>query len=126
MDNDLLKLAEGEKSHWHSLIRLSRERLLALPADKRQGTPEMEMFCLLSEVLDQVKKVGTERTYVRATLFKPSGKYYTEEDWKIPEDAIGPYDMERSPDFRRIGGGAVLIESQEPWGFPHLFPGVPE
>lgn len=57
-------------------------------------------------------------------LFKPSGKYYTEEAWRIPADAIGPYDMERSPDFRRISGGAVLIDTQEPWGYPHLFPGV--
>jgi hypothetical protein len=60
--------------------------------------------------------------YATVTLFKPSGKYYTSESWFIPTNAIGPYDMERSPDFRRIGGGAVLIESQEPWGFPHLFP----
>jgi hypothetical protein len=61
----------------------------------------------------------------RATviLFKPSGKYYTEETWRIPEGAIGPYDMDKSSDFRRISGGAVLIESQEPWGYPHLFPG---
>lgn len=57
----------------------------------------------------------------RVILFKLSGKYYTEEQWRIPEDAIGPYDMERSPDFRRIGNGAVLVETQEPWGFPHLF-----
>lgn len=57
-------------------------------------------------------------------LFKPSGKYYTEEEWAIPEDAIGPYDMKRSPDFRRIGGGSVLVDTQEPWGYPHLFPGV--
>lgn len=55
-------------------------------------------------------------------LFKPRGKFYTEEAWRIPDDAIGPYDMDRSPDFRRISGGAVLVESQEPWGFPHLFP----
>jgi hypothetical protein len=54
-------------------------------------------------------------------LFKPSGKYYTEEEWEIPEGAIGPYDMDRSDDWRRIMGGAVLVESQEPWGFPHLF-----
>lgn len=62
----------------------------------------------------------------RATviLFKPSGKYYTEEDWIIPEGATGPYDMKRSPDFRRIGDGAVLVDTQEPWGYPHLFPGV--
>lgn len=74
----------------------------------------------------------------RVVLFKPSGKYYTEEEWEVPEDcpsytedgeyrprpAIGPYDMFFSRDFRRIGGGAVLVESQEPWGYPHLFPGV--
>jgi hypothetical protein len=55
-------------------------------------------------------------------LFKPSGKYYTEEDWRIPADAIGPYDMLHSPDFRRISNGPVLVETQEPWGYPHLFP----
>lgn len=55
-------------------------------------------------------------------LFKPSGKYYTEEPWEVPAGAIGPYDMVRSKDFRRIDGGAVLVETQEPWGFPHLFP----
>lgn len=62
-------------------------------------------------------------TRVEVTLFKPSGKYYITEHWEIPERAIGPYDMDRSQDFRRIAGGAVLIETQEPWGFPHLFPG---
>ncbi|MER6485730.1 hypothetical protein ABT264_19505 [Streptomyces virginiae] len=59
----------------------------------------------------------------RVILFKPSGKYYTEEEWEIPADAIGPYDMRTSPDFRRIADGAVLVDTQEPWGFPHLFPG---
>ena len=57
-------------------------------------------------------------------LFKPSGKYYTTEHWRVPADAIGPHGMERSPDFRRIADGAVLIVTQEPWGYPHLFPGV--
>lgn len=55
-------------------------------------------------------------------LFKPSGKYYTEESWRIPDGAITPADMRRSPDFRRIDGGAVLVDTQEPWGYPHLFP----
>lgn len=59
---------------------------------------------------------------VEVILFKRSGKYYTSEPWRIPEDAIGPYDMERSADFRRIDGGAVLIPEQEPWEYPHLFP----
>jgi len=72
-------------------------------------------------------------------LFKPSGKYYTEERWEIPSredaearadylpgDMLLPSVMWHSPDFRRIGGGAVLVETQEPWGYPHLFPGVAE
>lgn len=53
-------------------------------------------------------------------LFKESGKYYTTEYWDIPEGAIGPFDMRNSQDFRRIEGGAVLIPTQEPWGYPHL------
>ncbi len=60
------------------------------------------------------------------TLFKQSGKYYTEEEWEIPEGAIGPHDMINSPDFRRIDGGVVLVNEQEPWGFPCLFPAVEE
>jgi len=74
---------------------------------------------------------------VTVTLLKPSGKYYTTEEWTVPEsvrdtspmrgsywrETMGPYDMGHSIDFRRIDGGAVLIDSQEPWGYPHLFPG---
>lgn len=59
-------------------------------------------------------------------LFKRSGKYYTEESWRVPDNAIGPYDMEYSLDFRRIDGGPVLVDTQEPWGFPHLFPSEAE
>lgn len=59
-------------------------------------------------------------------LFKPSGRYYTEEQWEIPENAVGPYDMRFSIDFRRIDYGPVLVDTQEPWGYPHLFPGVGE
>lgn len=59
--------------------------------------------------------------WAEVILFKPSGKYYTTEEWRIPEGAIGPYDMNGSPDFRRISGaGAVLVTSQR-WGYPHLF-----
>jgi hypothetical protein len=63
-------------------------------------------------------------TMAKATviLFKRRGKYYTQEEWEIPEGAQGPYDMVRSPDFRRIDDGAVLVPDQEPWGYPHLLP----
>ena len=60
---------------------------------------------------------------VTVILFKDSGKYYTQEKWRVPDRAIGPYDMDKSEDFHRIGGGAVLIspEDGEPFGYPHLF-----
>lgn len=70
--------------------------------------------------------MSTDDVRAVVILFGPSGKYYTEEYWCVPAGAIGPYDMERSPDFRRISGGAVLVDTQEPWGYPHLFPGVTE
>lgn len=63
-----------------------------------------------------------ERRTALVYLFKPSGKFYTDEQWEIPFDAIGPADMSRSVNFRRIDGGAVLVPTQEPWGFPALFP----
>jgi hypothetical protein len=70
----------------------------------------------------------------KVILFRPSGKYYTEEEWRIPaevhdyshergdytREALLPADMRHSPDFHRIDGGPVLIPEQEPWGFPHL------
>lgn len=72
-------------------------------------------------VVDDEPKPG----WARVTLYRRSGKYYTKENWRIPESATGPYDMDRSPDFRRIDAGPVVVEAQEPWGFPHLFPGEP-
>jgi hypothetical protein len=64
------------------------------------------------------------------TLFKETGKYYTQEPWAVPVNAILPADMEMSPDFRRISGGSVLVDADAApecpgarnWGFPHLFP----
>jgi hypothetical protein len=66
----------------------------------------------------------TERR-AHVLLFKPSGKFYTEEDWRIP-DALAvavpvPAAVLHSPDFHRIDGGPVLVEG-ELWGYPHLFP----
>lgn len=62
----------------------------------------------------------TDIRTVRVTLFKPSGKYYTEEEWTIPDGAVGPLHMRNSVDFRQINGGPVLVQEQEPWGYPHL------
>ena len=70
--------------------------------------------------MSQKSDLGVDVHTARVILFKTSGKYYTEEDWRIPDKAIGPWDMGKSPDYRTIDGGPVLVETQEPWGFPHL------
>lgn len=64
--------------------------------------------------------VGPVRALV--SLFKPNGKWYTDEHWRIPKGAVGPWSMADSPDFHRIACGPVLVDAQEPWGFPHLIP----
>lgn len=70
-------------------------------------------------VMEVVEMLEVDQAEV--ILFKPGGKYYTVDYWRVPEGAIGPYDLAQSPDFRRIGNGAVLVTSDR-WGFPHLFP----
>lgn len=74
-------------------------------------------------MLSEVERLGgPEPTHATVELYRASGKYYTEEPWRIPEGAIGPYDMRNSPDFRRIdNAGVVVVPAQEPWGFPHVF-----
>lgn len=92
-------------------------------------TPEIQTYQIITGPEDayrekQSQTDGPERgTILRSantdpelrapvTLFKPSGKYYTAETWRIPVGAIGPHDMTRSPDFRRIDGGPVLVQSE--------------
>lgn len=77
---------------------------------------------------------GEKEPRAKVILFRKGGKYYTEETWRrptamqvaagggTPGDTVGPYSMRFSPDFRRIDGGPVLVETQEPWGYPHLIP----
>ncbi|MBO0875321.1 MAG: hypothetical protein J2P19_18210 [Pseudonocardia sp.] len=74
-------------------------------------------------MIEHTDEITTEKpAYATVVLFRTSGKYYTEEKWLIPDDAIDPFDMERSPDFHRVDSGAVLVDTQEPWGYPYLFP----
>lgn len=91
---------------------------------------------LLEHLIRDIRRVFKPERRAKVVLFKASGKYYTEEDWRVPREVrdyspqrggftrevIVPEDMRQSPDFRRIDGGAVLVPSQEPWGYPHLFP----
>lgn len=75
---------------------------------------------------------------VTVNLFKESGKYYTSESWRVTRrirtDHTGEEvdltlieDVKDSPDFRRIGNGAVIVPSEpefegdENFGYPQLF-----
>jgi hypothetical protein len=82
------------------------------------------------DLLHETARTMQEVTRAKVVLFKPHGRYYTVEEWRIPttvpegsytREVIGPYDMLHSPDFRRIDGGAVLV-TDSVWGYPHLFP----
>ena len=86
-----------------------------------QGEGDRQL--MLESLIAAIQHELPEPKRATVTLFKASGKYYTIEQWIVPENAIGPYDMERSPDFHTIDGGPVLVDSQEPWGHPFLFPG---
>lgn len=85
------------------------------------------------KAIEEIRAEPTPRATAKVILFKETGKYYTEEEWRIPTveeaeqrpgfmggDMVAPYCMIYSPDFHRIGQGSVLVVSQEPWGFPHL------
>jgi hypothetical protein len=71
--------------------------------------------------------IQSDRTAV-VTIFRPSGKYYTSESWRVPAGASGPESMLASPDFHRLVNGSVLVEAEagvefptsKNWGFPYL------
>lgn len=108
-------------------------------AEHAMNDEDQDRQLILEALITKLREATPEPKRAKVILFKPSGKYYTEEEWEIPavvrdmsaargkftREAIVPVDMLHSPDFRRIEGGPVLVESQEPWGYPHLFPGVP-
>lgn len=112
--------------------------LIRNQADKAGSALNDETAAVLAleDLLRELARlVGPAPTKARVILFKPTGKYYTEEEWIIPtavpawssargdftRQAVGPFDMEYSPDFRRINMGPVLVPEQEPWGYPFLF-----
>ena len=97
------------------------DELRELQATLRRLRPNLGTLEAMRDVAARIVPTGS----AQVTLFRPSGKYYTDEWWKIPDGAMLPYDMRRSDDFRRIEGGPVLVHTQHPWGYPLLFPVEP-
>lgn len=109
---------------------LSALRTMGIVRNFRADTPGKNTTVVeLEPDLGVAAQAASTRT-ATVTLFKDTGKYYTQEAWAVPINAILPSDMEMSPDFRRISGGAVLVDTDAApecpearnWGFPHLFP----
>ncbi|MCB5280339.1 hypothetical protein [Arthrobacter sp. ES1] len=109
---------------------LSALRTMGIVGNFRADTPGKNTTVVqLEPDLGAAAQAASTRT-ATVTLFKDAGKYYTKEAWAVPVNAILPSDMNMSPDFRRIGGGAVLVDTDAApecpearnWGFPHLFP----
>lgn len=108
---------------------LSALRTLGVVRNFRADAPRNNTVVELEADLGVAAQAASTRT-ATVTLFKDTGKYYTIEPWAVPVNAIGPWDMEMSPDFRRINGGAVLVDSDAAshypeatnWGFPQLIP----
>lgn len=123
----------GRTSAW----AIAKAEPLTRLMEKGVTFPDHVIESLSAAKLNEIDSLIELRKKAKVILFKASGKYYTEEEWEIPTqeevierggnpgDSVVPYCMQFSKDFRRIGGdGAVLIETQEPWGYPHLIPGL--
>ncbi|MFL6145598.1 MAG: hypothetical protein ACJ72N_27520 [Labedaea sp.] len=106
----------SEKLTAQTIQQLIRDALLAYRA-------RHDLEDLLARL---AQLAGPALTHVNVELYRASGKYYTEESWRIPGGAIGPYDMRNSPDFHRIDpAGVVVVPAQEPWGFPAVIMPTP-
>jgi hypothetical protein len=109
---------------------LSALRTMGIVRNFRADTPGKNTTVVeLEPDLGVAAQAASTRT-ATVTLFKDTGKYYTQEAWAVPVNAILPSDMQMSPDFRRISGGSVLVDSDAApefpgarnWGLPQLFP----
>lgn len=130
----------GGEQFLDQLVDLAKggEILALVDAAETKLNDDGDRQLILEALIDNIRRALKPSREQRVTvhLFKPSGKWYAEEEWRVPttirdhspqrgyfvREAIGPWDMRHSPDFRRISGGPVLVPSQEPWGYPHLFP----
>ncbi|BAU96043.1 hypothetical protein N24_1781 [Corynebacterium suranareeae] len=109
--------------------RVTDELTLTRELPKNQFKATFERNLAMSELVQNVRRINKAQSnpngvpaHATVILLKEDGGYDTEEQWRIPEKAITPFDMLRSPDFdeNRLKNRLVLVESQYPWGFPGL------
>lgn len=68
----------------------------------------------------EARATGDVPATARVVRIKDTGKYYTEEQWRIPENAYYPRSMAESPDARLDDGGIYIVPAQYPWGYEEI------
>lgn len=92
------------------------------PEDKAN----QEAAYILEKAAQDIQRIATARdsndvpATARVVRIKDSGKYYTEEEWRIPENAFFPRSMANSPDARLENGGIYIVPAQYPWGYEEM------
>lgn len=119
-------------TEWRRLRDNGDDMAVSLDAERQRHITDANQT--VAELRDLARlRLNEPPKTARVIQFKESGKYYTEADWRIPDeeeviakggtkaDLTQPSCMKFSPDFKRVAGvGPVLVISQEPWEFPHL------
>lgn len=85
-----------------------------------------EAAYVLAKAAADIQRIATARATdnvpatARVVRIKDSGKYYTEEQWRIPDNAYYPRSMAKSPDARLEDGGIYIVPAQYPWGYEEI------
>lgn len=97
---------------------------------RKANYPELkanqEAAYVLAKAAADIQRIATARATdnvpatARVVRIKDSGKYYTEEQWRIPDNAYYPRSMAKSPDARLEDGGIYIVPAQYPWGYEEI------
>lgn len=95
-------------------------------ANQPEDKANQEAAYTLIKAAQDIQRIATARATnnvpatARVVRIKDSGKYYTEEEWRIPENAHCPRDMADSPDARLDDYSIYVVPAQYPWGYEEI------
>ena len=95
-------------------------------ANYPEGKANQEAAYTLMKAAQDIQRIAAARATndvpatARVVRIKDSGKYYTEEEWHIPENAHFPRSMADSPDARLDDGSIYVVPAQYPWGYEEV------
>lgn len=95
-------------------------------ANHPEDKANQEAAYILAKAAADIQRIATARATdnvpatARVVRIKDSGKYYTEEEWRIPDNAYYPRGMAESPDAHLEDGGIYIVPAQYPWGYEEV------